>query len=98
MKVIRPLRSGQITIPAEFRQKLDIDEHTLLQIVLVGGELHIRPVKISAANTGSAWAKDLYEMFAPARQEAARYKAEEIDRDIEKAVAAVRKKRAKGRA
>ncbi len=31
IKLVRPLRNGQITIPAEFRQRLAIDEHTLLQ-------------------------------------------------------------------
>jgi AbrB family looped-hinge helix DNA binding protein len=91
------LLSGQITIPAEFRQKLDIDEHTLLQIVLVGGELHIRPVKVTMQAAGSGWAKELYEMFAPVRAEASKHKPEEIDRDIEHAVAAVRKKRAASR-
>ena len=73
-KVVRPLRSGQITIPAEFRQQLDIDEHTLLQIVLVGHELRIRPVKVSDAASGSAWAKELYAMFAPVRTEIAKHK------------------------
>ena len=41
-KVIRPVRSGQITIPAEFRERLGIDADTLLQISLVSGELRIR--------------------------------------------------------
>ena len=52
MKVVRPLRSGQITIPAEFREKLAITQDTLLQIILVGRELRIRPVKVSATSTG----------------------------------------------
>lgn len=96
-KVVRPLRNGQITIPAEFRQKLEIDEHTLLQIVLVSGELHIRPVRIANRQAGSLWAKELYDMFAPVRKEASKYKEEEIDKDIETAVRAVRKKRAQTR-
>ena len=100
-KVIRPLRSGQITIPIEFRQKLEIDEHTLLQIALVGNELHIRPVRVTeTAATGSGWAKELYELFAPVRQDAAKYSEKEVNADIEAAVAAVRavrRKRAAGR-
>ena len=96
-KVIRPLRSGQITIPVEFRQKLDIDEHTLLQIALVGNELRIRPVKVTETAAGSAWAKELYDLFAPVRKEVSKRTAKEIDADVDTAVAAVRRKRAQGR-
>ena len=96
-KLVRPLRSGQITIPSEFRTKLDIDEHTLLQIELVGNELHIRPVKVAEREAGSGWARELYDLFAPVREEAARYTAKEVDADISKAVAATRRKRAKNR-
>jgi bifunctional DNA-binding transcriptional regulator/antitoxin component of YhaV-PrlF toxin-antitoxin module len=96
-KVVRPLRGGQITIPAEFRSKLEIDERTLLQIALVGQELRIRPVRVTDAMSGSAWARELYELFAPVRKEAARYGENEIDADIGRAVAAVRRKRASRR-
>jgi hypothetical protein len=39
---------------------------------------------------GAAWARELYEMFAPAREEAGRYSAAEVDDDSDVAVAAVR--------
>ena len=96
-KLVRPLRSGQITIPAEFRTKLDIDEHTLLQIELVGRELRIRPVRVAETETGSAWARELYDLFAPVREEAAKRSEKEVNADIDKAVAATRSKRAKNR-
>ncbi len=96
-KLIRPLRNGQITIPAEFRNKLDIDEHTLLQIELAGRELHIRPVKVAKAEAGAGWAQELYELYAPVREEAARYDEKQVNADINRAVAAVRRKRAKSR-
>ncbi len=94
MKLVKPLRNGQITIPAEFRQELDITEDSLLQIVLVGRELRIRPVQVTQTESGSAWARDLYEMFAPARKEAEKYSEAEVNADIDKAVTAVRRKRA----
>jgi AbrB family looped-hinge helix DNA binding protein len=97
VKVIRPLRSGQITIPPEFRQKLDISEHTLLEIVLAGDELRIRPVKVTHTGAGSAWARNLYDLFAPVRTEAAKHTEKEIDADIDKAVAAARRKGAQSR-
>jgi bifunctional DNA-binding transcriptional regulator/antitoxin component of YhaV-PrlF toxin-antitoxin module len=97
-KLVHPLRSGQITIPAEFRTELGIDQHTLLQIALVGRELRIKPVRVTEAETGSEWAKELYEMFAPVRKQAAKFSEAEINADIDRAVAAVRKKRAARRA
>jgi bifunctional DNA-binding transcriptional regulator/antitoxin component of YhaV-PrlF toxin-antitoxin module len=93
MKLVRPLRSGQITIPAEFRQELAITQDTVLQIVLVGRELRIRPVKVTQTEAGSAWARDLYEMFALVRKEADHYSESDVNADIDKAVAAVRRKR-----
>ena len=96
-KVIRPLRNGQITIPAEFRQKLQIDENTLLQVILDGDELRIRPIQVTQATVGSEWARELYDPFAPVRKEAAQRSEDEVNADIHKAVAAARRKRAKSR-
>ncbi len=94
VKLVRPLRNGQITIPAEFRQKLDIDEHTVLQVALVDNELRIRAVKVTEPGAGSAWAKELYDLFAPVRQEAGKYSEKEVNDDIDKALSATRRKRA----
>ena len=66
---------------------MQIDEHTLLQVVLIGSELRIRPVKLAEANaSGSSWVRDLYEMFAPVRDEAADLSEAEVNADIDKAV------------
>lgn len=91
-RIVRPLRSGQITIPAEFRKRLGIGEQTMLQMTLAEGELRIRPVRVAEAVTGSPWLKELYEYFAPARQEAIDkgYTEEEINAAIDEAIAAVR--------
>jgi bifunctional DNA-binding transcriptional regulator/antitoxin component of YhaV-PrlF toxin-antitoxin module len=94
MRLVRPLRNGQITIPAEFRQRLDITQDSVLQVVLVGHELRIRPLKLTRTEAGSAWARDLYEMFAPVRKNAEKYPEAEVNADIDKAVTAVRRKRA----
>jgi AbrB family looped-hinge helix DNA binding protein len=89
-KIIRPVRSGQITIPAEFRQKLGIEPDTLLQISLLPGELRIRPLSITQRAAGSPWLKELYDLFAPVREEASQYDEAEIDAAIDDAVKAVR--------
>lgn len=93
-KLVRPLRSGQITIPSDFREKLGIDADTLLQISLMHGELRIKPVKAVDTVGGSSWAKELYDMFSPVRKEAKDKGLSEhkINTAIDAAVKAVRSK------
>ena len=43
-----------------------------------------------AESAGSPWARELYAMFTAVRKEAAQYRLEEVDADIDAAVAAVR--------
>lgn len=93
-KVVRQLRSGQITIPAEFRKKLGIEKDTLLQVTLERGELRVRPVPIKETAGGSPWLAELYKAFGPVREEADKLSSEEIDADIDEAVKAVRQKHA----
>lgn len=96
-KIIRPLRGGQVTIPADYRAKLGIDADTLLQISLMQGELRIKPVKAVDTVGGSPWIKELYELFEPARKEAKEesYTEEKINTAIDKAVLTVRAKHGK---
>jgi bifunctional DNA-binding transcriptional regulator/antitoxin component of YhaV-PrlF toxin-antitoxin module len=93
-KIIRPVRSGQITIPAEFRQQLGITADTVLQISLLPGELRIRPLSVTPRAAGSPWLKELYDTFAPVREEASHYPEPEIDAAIDEAVQAVRQSHA----
>jgi AbrB family looped-hinge helix DNA binding protein len=92
-RIVRSLRSGQITIPAEFRKELGIESDSLLQVSLVGGELRIKPVNGAARATGSPWLKELYAYFAPAREEAAKYDEDEINADLDRTLAEVRQGR-----
>jgi bifunctional DNA-binding transcriptional regulator/antitoxin component of YhaV-PrlF toxin-antitoxin module len=93
-KIVRPRRGGQITIPAAFREPLGLGHDTLLQVSVVEGELRIRPVRDGAAGPGSPWAKELYDLYAPVRAEAAQYSEDEINALIDEAVQEVRKRRA----
>ncbi len=90
-QLIKPLRGGQITIPALFRDKLGIDQHSLLQLSIVGQELRIKPVTILSTAAGAPWFKKVYDQFAPVRQEAKKYSETQIDTAIDTAVKAVRK-------
>ncbi len=93
-RLIRPLRSGQITIPVEFRKKLGINEESLLQLTLADGELRLRPVHVAESKESSDWLKQLYERFSPVRAEAENMSEEEIDMAIMQAVRAVREEHA----
>lgn len=95
-KLVKSLRNGQVTIPADFREKLGIEADTLLQISIMHGELRIKPVQVSDKNqVGSPWLKEAYEAFADVRKELEKYSEEEINEAIDKAVKAVRKSHAK---
>jgi len=91
-KIVRSLRNGQITLPAEFRRELGIESDTLLRVTLGHGELRITPVRTSGQSPHSGWLRELYEQFAPVRQEAERYSEAEINAAIDEAVTAVRSK------
>ncbi|HEX5165907.1 MAG TPA: AbrB/MazE/SpoVT family DNA-binding domain-containing protein [Thermomicrobiales bacterium] len=98
-KLVRPLRGGQITIPAEFRKRLGITDETMLQVRLDDGELRIRPVRLSDATEGSPWLRELYAYFAPVRQEIIERNIpeEEVNADIDAAIKAARASRRSSR-
>jgi len=96
-RIVRPLRRGQLTIPAEFRRRLGIDDDTLLRLTLHGDKIEIVPV-VNAPAAGKAWAKELYEMFAPVRAEAQAMDEAEIDALIDEAIDEVRAQRDQGSA
>jgi bifunctional DNA-binding transcriptional regulator/antitoxin component of YhaV-PrlF toxin-antitoxin module len=91
-KIVRPLRGGQVTIPAAFRKELGIDEETMLRMTLVDGELRIVPVHMTEPTKGSPGLRALYEYFAPVREEirARGISQEELYADIDAAIAEVR--------
>lgn len=92
-KLVRSLRRGQITIPAEFRRQLGITDDSVLQMTIADGELRIKPVQVVDSDMGSAWFYELWEYFAPVREEADAkgYTDEEINAWIDEALAAVRR-------
>ena len=91
-KIVRALRGGQITLPVAFRKELGIGEETMLRMTLLDGELRIKPVEVSDASKGSPWLRELYEYFAPVREDILRrgISEEEVNADIDAAIAAVR--------
>lgn len=43
--ITKPSSKGQIVIPKEFREKLSIDEHSLLNLIVRSNSLWIYPVE-----------------------------------------------------
>ena len=46
-RIVRPQAKGQITIPADFRQRLGIDQGTFLQLTLRGSTIEVSPVRLA---------------------------------------------------
>ena len=44
-RLVKPYAKGQITIPADFREKLGIDENSILQLELKGSKIEITPLR-----------------------------------------------------
>lgn len=45
-RLVKPYAKGQVTIPVEFREKLGIDETTILQMELKGSRIEITPLRV----------------------------------------------------
>ena len=87
-KIVRPLRRGQITIPAEFRRRLHIDEGSLLEITLHEGKIEITPVVTTSAD--QSWVRELHTMFSSVREQARELDEAEIDATIDETISEVR--------
>jgi bifunctional DNA-binding transcriptional regulator/antitoxin component of YhaV-PrlF toxin-antitoxin module len=89
-KVVKLLRNGQITIPAEFRDALHLDDEEALAMTLMDGKLEMQVLRPATNQSGSQWAKDLYDLFAPVRESLEGYSDQEINDAIDEALKAVR--------
>jgi hypothetical protein len=89
---VRLLKGGLIPVPAEFVESLGIDEHTMLRVTRIDGVILVTPIGKEASGGGSPGLKALYEHFAPVREEilARGISEEEVNADIDAALAAVR--------
>ena len=93
--MVRASKTGEITIPDEFRKELGIEENTLLRVTVQNGELRLKPVDGREETEGSPWLRELYEYFAPVREEILRngYTEEEVNAAIDAAIREVRAER-----
>jgi AbrB family looped-hinge helix DNA binding protein len=96
-RIVRLLRNGQITIPKEFREALNLGPDDLLSMTVDDGKLDISRVSATPSAKGSAWFKELYDLFEPTRAAIAESDLtdEEINAEIDRAIREVRAKRRK---
>ena len=92
---VRVLHADEIAIPIEFRKALGIDGSTTVFLYIVDGELRIKPVQNHEASHSSDWLQALYDYYAPVREEILDrgISEEEVNADIDAAIAAVRAER-----
>lgn len=92
---VLPGPGGSIAIPEEFAAELGIAHGTPVRITRTGNALVIERVPDEELAQGSPWLLDLYEYFAPVREEiiAAGYSEDEVNADIDAAIRAVRAQR-----
>jgi AbrB family looped-hinge helix DNA binding protein len=91
-RLVRPLRNGQITLPAAFRRALGLDSASMLQVTLEGDELRIRAYNPEQPETGSEWLRNLYLLFHSVRREAVYSTEQDINAVIDQAIATLRVK------
>jgi bifunctional DNA-binding transcriptional regulator/antitoxin component of YhaV-PrlF toxin-antitoxin module len=90
--LVRVLHADEIAIPVEFREALGIDDSTTVFLYIVDGELRIKPIQTNEGSHSSDWLQALYDYYAPVREEilACGISEEEVNADIDAAIAAVR--------
>ena len=89
-RVIRQLRHGQITIPKDLRRAAGIEPDDMLSVDVVDGRLQIEAVRVTPKLSANEWLKDLYDLFAPVRESLKDVPEDEINREIDEAIAEVR--------
>ena len=91
-RLVRPLRNGQVTLPAAFRHALRLDLASMLQITLEGDSLRIRAYNPMQLETGSDWLRELYHHFRLIRRESALSDEQDVNSFIDQAIATLRAK------
>ena len=62
----------------------------MLSVDVVEGRLQIEPVRVTPKLSANAWFKELYDLFAPAREDLKDLSEEEINQMIDEALVEVR--------
>lgn len=92
MPLVKVIRHGQITLPIDFRQELDIKEGDYLEVDIEGKTIVLRPkVFLDRARA----VKALHEMMAEVQERTKDIDPKELDDLIEQSIKEVRQTRNK---
>ena len=92
MPLVKVIRHGQITLPADFREELDIKEGDYLEADMEGKTIVLRP-KVFMDRADAV--KALHKMMAEVHERTKDLDPNEIDEVIEQAIKEVRQAKSK---
>ncbi len=97
MPLVKVIRHGQITLPADFREELDIKEGDYMEAELEGKAIVLRP-KVLLDREDAV--KALHRIMSDVQSRTKDISPEEIEREVAEAIREVRKQKrhAKSRA
>lgn len=90
MPLIKMIRHGQVTLPAKFRDALQLKEGDYLEAVMQGNGIMLKPAVILDRNQAI---KGLHQLMAEVQARNEGYTQEEVERDVAQAIRAVRKRK-----
>jgi AbrB family looped-hinge helix DNA binding protein len=89
MPLVKVIRHGQITLPAEFRKALDLDEGDYLEAEIDQDRIVLKPKIILDRKEAI---KKLHELMDRVQARNAEFSEEEVERDVLEAIQAVRRR------
>ena len=87
MSYVRVLRGGQITMPKEFRESLEIKEGDILEVELENKKVILKPKVL--VDKGQAWAK-LNQIMKKVGRRHGKISGKEVEEDVLEAIKATR--------
>jgi AbrB family looped-hinge helix DNA binding protein len=90
MSLVKVIRNGQITLPADLREKLDIEEGDYLEAGLEGRTIVLRPQVL--LNREDA-VKALHQIMSDVQEQTKGVSPEVIEREVAEAIREVRKQK-----
>lgn len=90
MPLVKVIRHGQITLPAEFRRALDLKEGDYLEVEIEGDRIILKP-KVVLDRTEAI--ERLHRLMDKVQARNEDFSEEEVERDVREAIRAVRDRR-----
>lgn len=90
MPLVKIIRHGQVTLPAHFREVLNIKEGDYLEAELEGNRVVLKPTVVLDRNQAI---KQLHQLMDKVQERSRNASEEEIERDVQAAIRAVRRRK-----